>query len=198
MSFWEPQMDRLCLGWSALIRTSDGWTVLCGYGNSVEGTLVGENSLEQATTETLGEFVVEAEYEENITSWLSVEENKLFNESIEENIVSRVTTDRYFNILAEDIKESHDVRNTSVKSLLWTHNEQKHGYINNIERETDCRHCWTFHSHWFWLFKIFETIENKIFGPSDAKLPPSWRWFADCLQESCRSIWWDSNTTQPF
>ncbi len=30
-SFWEPQMNRLCLGWSALIRTSDGWTVLCGY-----------------------------------------------------------------------------------------------------------------------------------------------------------------------
>jgi hypothetical protein len=23
-------MDRLCLGWSALIRTSDGWTGLCG------------------------------------------------------------------------------------------------------------------------------------------------------------------------
>jgi hypothetical protein len=63
-------------------------------------------------------FVVEAEYEENITSWLSVEENKLFNESIEENIVARVTSDRYFNVLAEDIKESRDVRNTSVKSLL--------------------------------------------------------------------------------
>ena len=29
-SFWEPQMDRLCLGWSVLIRTTGDWTVLCG------------------------------------------------------------------------------------------------------------------------------------------------------------------------
>jgi hypothetical protein len=116
--------------------------------NSVEVTLGGENSLEQKTPKTGGENLVKTQHEENITSVLQIEENNLFQTNPFKKTVDRVTSFTSLNILAEDVNENGNSRNTP-----------------EVITAMDCDDS-----------TIIETIENIICDPSDAKLPPSWRW----------------------
>lgn len=110
---------------------------------------------------------------------LQIEENNLVQtiESIQENIFDRVTSDTSLNTLAEDLNENCDIRNTKVQSHEPI--QETHVDYSNIDGKHTADTTELITAMDFDDSTIIETIENIICDPSDAKLPPSWRWLPD-------------------